>query len=184
VAWHNQSSITSKQFRCGYCSSHIASAAGFFSGGGSRQIYICTHCDQPTYFNDKGNPLPGIPFGNAVAHLPADVAALYDEARRCSAAGAYTAAVLLARKLLMNLAVGLEAKPGQPFIVYVEYLATKGYVPPNGKTWVDHIRKKGNEATHEIVLMGQSDAEDLIAFSEMLLKFIYEFPNKVPKPAS
>ena len=29
--------------------------------------------------------------------------------------------------------------------------------------------------------MGQEDAEELIAFSEMLLKFIYEFPAKVPK---
>lgn len=40
--------------------------------------------------------------------------------------------------------------------------------------------KKGNEATHEIVLMKKEDALDLIAFSEMLLKFIYEFPARVP----
>jgi hypothetical protein len=45
---------------------------------------------------------------------------------------------------------------------------------------VDHIRKKGNEATHEIALMGQADAEELIGFTEMLLKFIYEFPARVP----
>jgi hypothetical protein len=57
-------------------------------------------------------------------------------------------------------------------------------VPPNGKHWVDHIRKKGNEATHEIALMGADDAADLIVFSEMLLKFIYEFPNRIPKPTA
>jgi hypothetical protein len=45
---------------------------------------------------------------------------------------------------------------------------------------VDHIRTKGNEATHEIVLMTKADAEELIAFTEMLLKFVYEFPAKVP----
>ena len=45
---------------------------------------------------------------------------------------------------------------------------------------VDHIRKKGNEANHEIVLMEKEDAEDLLVFSEMLLKFIYEFPKRVP----
>jgi len=82
----------------------------------------------------------------------------------------------------MNLAVSLKAKTGEPFVFYVEYLAANGYVPPNGKGWVDHIRKKGNEATHEIVLMQQRDAEDLIGFTEMLLKFIYEFPAKVPAP--
>jgi hypothetical protein len=55
-------------------------------------------------------------------------------------------------------------------------------VPPNGKGWVDHIRKKGNEATHEIVLMKKDDALELISFAEMLLKFIYEFPAQVPAP--
>ena len=82
----------------------------------------------------------------------------------------------------MNIAVSLGAKPGEPFASYVEYLAAAGYVPPNGRGWVDHIRKKGNEATHEIVIMQQQDAQNLLLFSEMLLKFIYEFPKKVPSP--
>jgi len=43
---------------------------------------------------------------------------------------------------------------------------------------VDHIRTKGNEANHEIRLMGRQDAEELVTFVEMLLKFIYEFPSK------
>jgi hypothetical protein len=124
--------------------------------------------------------MPGIPFGQPVAHLPTDIEALYLEARRCTSASAYTASVLLCRKLLMNVAVSLGAKAGEPFIFYVEYLAANGYVPPNGKGWVDHIRKKGNEATHEIHLMKQGDAEELISFLEMLLKFIYEFPKKIP----
>ena len=82
----------------------------------------------------------------------------------------------------MNIAVAQGAKPGDTFVKYVEYLAGKGYVPPNGQGWVDHIRKKGNEANHEIVLMSKSDADELILFIEMLLKFIYEFPNKIPAP--
>ncbi|RYF38119.1 MAG: DUF4145 domain-containing protein [Comamonadaceae bacterium] len=80
----------------------------------------------------------------------------------------------------MNIAVAQGAKPGETFIKYVEFLAASGYVPPNGKGWVDHIRKKGNEATHEIALMRQADAEELIGFTEMLLKFIYGFPARVP----
>lgn len=80
----------------------------------------------------------------------------------------------------MNIAVAQGAKEGESFVSYVEYLANAGFVPPNGRGWVDHIRNKGNEANHEIKLMGQADAEELIAFAEMLLKFIYEFPSKVP----
>jgi len=83
----------------------------------------------------------------------------------------------------MNIAVQEKASPGLKFIEYVEYLSNKGFVPPNGKHWVDHIRKKGNEATHEIALMTQTDAKDLLGFVEMLLRFIYEFPEMVPKPA-
>jgi hypothetical protein len=83
----------------------------------------------------------------------------------------------------MSIAVAEGAEPGKTFISYVEFLAKKGYVPPNGQGWVDHIRTKGNEANHEIVLMSSDDAADLISFSEMLLKFIYEFPNRVPKKA-
>lgn len=84
----------------------------------------------------------------------------------------------------MNLAVGLGAGPDLKFIQYVEYLASQGYVPPNGKHWVDHIRQKGNEATHEIALMTEKESRELLLFIEMLLRFIYEFPALVPKTNS
>jgi len=182
MPWQNAQGLQSKQYTCGHCNNLVASSGGFASTSvGGRAVYLCPHCDKPTYF-DAGVALPGVPFGAAVAHLPPDVEILYMEARRCSSASAFTASVLLCRKLLMNIAVSLGAKAGEPFASYVEYLASAGYVPPNGKAWVDHIRKKGNEATHEIVIMQQHDAQDLLLFSEMLLKFIYEFPKKVPTP--
>ncbi|MCL5104510.1 MAG: DUF4145 domain-containing protein [Armatimonadetes bacterium] len=82
--------------------------------------------------------------------------------------------------MLMNIAVQECAKEGQRFIEYVEYLGDKGFVPPNGRGWVDYIRIRGNEATHEIAVMSEQDAVALITFIEMLLRFIYEFPNMVP----
>ena len=39
------------------------------------------------------------------------------------------------------------------------------------------IRQKANEANHEILLMGEKDARNIIRFSEMLLRFICEMPN-------
>jgi hypothetical protein len=129
-----------------------------------------------------GSQHPGVAPGNEVANVPQDVGKLYAEARAAVAANAYTAAVLACRKLLMNIAVSQGAGAGLSFVAYVEHLAAAGYIPPNGRVWVDHIRKKGNEATHEIQLMSKSDADELIAFSEMLLKFVYEFPARVPAP--
>jgi hypothetical protein len=187
MAWASVSALPPRTYVCGYCSNSIGSDRGFTSQAGHHQglIYICPICDKPTFFRfASGERVPGERFGQPVAHVPDDVTKLYEEARTCCANNAYTGAVLLCRKLLMNIAVSCGAKGNLKFIEYVEYLAANGYVPPNGKSWVDHIRQKGNEATHEILLMGESDARDLITFSEMLLKFIFEFPQRVPaKPA-
>jgi hypothetical protein len=145
----------------------------------SRCIYICPNCEKPTYF-EGDQQVPGAAYGNEVGHLPAEIASLYKEARNCMAVSSYTAAVLACRKLLMNVAVAQGAKEGDKFIAYVDHLASAGFVPPNARGWVDHIRKKSNEANHEIKLMGRADAEDLITFAEMLLKLVFEFPSRVP----
>lgn len=82
----------------------------------------------------------------------------------------------------MNVAVDKGAPEGESFIGYIDYLDSKGYVPPDGRGWVDHIRKKSNEANHEIALMSRNDAQELITFLAMLLKLMYEFPAKIPSP--
>lgn len=183
MTWSNLTNIGSTQYTCGWCSNLVGTPVGFYDqkGVGGR-IHICPHCEKPTVFSER--QVPGVAYGAPVEHLPADISSLYQEARQSTSASCYTGAVLICRKLLMNIAVSQGAKEGGTFISYVEYLADNGYVPPNGKGWVDHIRKKGNEATHEIVLMTNGDAKELISFVEMLLKFIYEFPSRVPTPVS
>jgi len=180
IGWERLDDIVSRKYQCGHCGNIIASAKEYKAKSTQYWIYICPHCDEPTYFSG-GAQIPGITPGNEVSNLPNDVEALYREARECIAASAYTASVLTCRKLLMNVAVSQRAEAGQSFESYIDYLASKGYVPPNGRGWVDHIRKKGNEANHEIRLMSSSDAMELIDLAEMLLKIIYEFPAKVPK---
>ncbi|WP_338723085.1 DUF4145 domain-containing protein [Devosia sp. XK-2] len=183
TAWSNIGILSSIAYVCGYCNNTVATDRGYQSGqkieGNIAKILVCPHCFKPTFLH--GNvPTPGLSPGRPVQNVPPLLHDLYDEARRCSSVSAYTAAVLACRKLLMNIAVTNGAKEGQPFVSYVQYLADNHYVPPNGRAWVDHIRKKGNEATHEISPMGKGDAEELITFAEMLLKFIYEFPARVP----
>ncbi len=73
----------------------------------------------------------------------------------------------------MNVAVSQGADAGKSFFHYVEYLAENGFVPPNGRGWIDHIQKRGNETTHEIIVMSKENAEELISFVEMLLKFLH-----------
>lgn len=186
IRWSGPSTIHNKSFRCGFCGDSVSSTLGHkaVDGNGSLRggIYICPGCQGPTFFTPEWRQIPSPSLGKTVPNLPSIIEAVYEEARSCVTIGSYTAAVLLCRKLLMNIAVSQGAKAGRSFMEYVEYLSDAGYIPPNGKHWVDHIRKKGNEATHEINVMGFKDAEDLLVFSEMLLRFIYEFPNLVDPP--
>jgi len=182
MSWHAISSIAPRQYRCGHCGFHVANNKGFFGTDNNRGfILICANCDKPTFFDESSRQFPAVVPGNEVQHLPTKLEQLYREARNCCSVSAFTASVLASRKMLMNIAVQQGAPEGEKFIDYVNHLASEGFIPPNGKGWVDHIRKKGNEATHEIALMTQADAEELIAFTEMLLKFIYEFPSRVPQ---
>ncbi|MEK6753659.1 MAG: DUF4145 domain-containing protein [Chloroflexota bacterium] len=186
--WHQIQNIPSQNYICSYCNNPLASDKGWIALDQQSQVagYICVchRCLQPTYIDIYGRQHPGVTFGNPVQHIPDEsVKELYDEARQATGIGSYTAAVLCCRKLLMHIAVSKGAKSGESFISYVEYLANNHFVPPDAKEWVDHIRKKGNEANHEITIMGIEDAKELLSFSEMLLKVIYEFPALIKNKA-
>lgn len=77
----------------------------------------------------------------------------------------------------MNLSVSQGAPEGKGFVEYVSYLNDNNYIPPNGKEWVDSIRKLGNEANHKIDFKTKEDASRILNFTEMLLRFIYELPG-------
>ncbi len=187
LGWQNISNVQSRSYTCGFCGNRLASEKGFTAEllGRSRVapfIYICHFCDRPTYFDQNGSQTPGSPYGPDVVDISDDkVDLLYNEARRCISSSSYTAAVLCCRKLLMHIAVSKGAKKGQNFVDYVDFLIKKNFVPPDSEDWIDHIRKKGNEANHEIALMKQKDAEELIDFIAILLKMLYEFPTAMRK---
>jgi hypothetical protein len=185
INWTNATDVRPESYICGFCGDKVASGKGYEgsdSRSGTRQfgfIRICPSCKAPTFFS-AFKRYPREKPGKDVGSLPEDLSLLYQEARLAAGAGAYTSAVLACRKMLMHIAVAEKAAPGLSFLEYVVYLDNNGFVPPRGKGWVDYIRTKGNEANHEIVLMGESDTTALISFIEMLLRFIYEFPNMIP----
>ena len=175
--WVNLSELPRRIYRCGHCGATTGSVQGYqmkrFPEG---MIYMCGGCNQPTYFFLQ-TQVPSPILGNLIEKLPTEIDQLYNEARRCTSLTAYTACVLCCRKILMHIAVDKGAEEGLSFFKYVGYLDNNHYIPPNGKAWVDHVRTKGNEANHEIVIISEDEARKLLVFVEMLLKFIYEFPE-------
>jgi hypothetical protein len=184
--WQHATGVERATYVCGYCGDKVGSNTGYPIRGVANLnacIRICPSCSAPTYFNPNGEYFPKPPPGREVQNIDSnEVESLYKEARLSSSVGAPTAAVMASRKILMNVAHAKGACEGKSFIEYVEYLDQKGYIPPDGKTWVDYIRKRGNEANHEIALMKDEDAQALIKFVEVLLTFVYEFANAVPSP--
>lgn len=183
MAWRGSEKKNSKGYKCGYCGSNLSSEKGYTElvNGTSNiksNIYICHECKKPTFFDDNNIQTPGPLIGNPVNHIPSeDVESLFNEAKACFSIGAFTSSVMCCRKLLMNLSVSEGAKEGASFSQYVTYLEEKNYIPPNGKKWVDSIRKLGNEANHKINFKTPKEAERILKFTEMLLRFIYELPG-------
>ena len=182
VEWEAAAQLERRSFMCGHCDTVVGPDKGYYAAQADFRIYLCPTCQQPTFF-DAERQTPSPSFGRRVAFLPDTVEALYDEARRCMSASAYTAAVLTCRKLLMNIAVQQHAEPNQSFVRYVEFLKDHGWVPPNATGWVELIRTRGNEATHEVRLMERPEAEQLLSFLELLLTFMYELPARAPDEA-
>ncbi len=189
LEWEGIRMAASKSYTCGHCGERLAANVAYSAietnirqpGG---WIYICHFCYRPTFFDLNGRQIPGAAFGNSVNSIESIyVKNLYEEARNCMKVNAYTAAALCCRKLLMNVAVAKNAKKDLNFADYVDFFYKEGLIPKDSKEWVDHIRDKGNEATHEIPNTSREDAEDLITFSEMLLKIIFEFPSRVRSKA-
>jgi len=186
--WVNPSTQEGIRYTCGYCGTDTTPSKGWYTESTvatKGYVLICTNCNKPSFIVAKfkdGEVLSTTPtamMGKEVNGLPEDVAALYDEARRCTGTKSFTSAVLTCRKILMHVAVEKGAPQGKHFIEYVEYLSNKNYIPPESKGWVDHIRSKSNEANHEIKIMEQSEAEELLDFTEMLIRVVYEFPHRI-----
>lgn len=183
--WEKEFETNGNGFRyeCGYCNSIVSPTRILYCERRvPYQIYgkilVCTSCNRPSFFEDD-NQVPNKKYGITVKHLPADISLIYEEAKSCYSSNSYTATSLICRKILMNIAVAQGAEEGKSFASYVDYLNTNGFIPPNGKAWVDAIRKHGNDATHQITSISKEDSENIIDFTGLLLTFIYEMPGRL-----
>lgn len=184
LSWE-ENNMVDVNYTCGYCGAYVSSNEGMpivetdFRGkktiSRGAGVYICTNCHMPTFIYDDIQ-VPGNRYGSPVKGVPENVNKVYEEARSCYAANAYTGTVLLCRKLLMHVAVDLGAADNLRFIEYVNYLNDQHFVSVKSHKWIDQIRKYGNEATHEIEVSTRKDAETILKFCEMLLKMNYEYP--------
>lgn len=120
--------------------------------------------------------------------LPESDELIWEETRRCLGVGAYSAAVMLCRKLLLHTAVahGLPAKDDNDrapsYYQAVEYLQSESLITPKMRRWVDRIKDVGNDANHELEPIEKDAALDVAAFTEQLLVVLYEMDALMDAP--
>lgn len=187
INFHHAGLIKPESIVCGYCGDRIAPSMGYEICDEVKtiaKIFQCPQCRHPIiYYVDAEETVPGAMYGRKVKNLPENIEILYDECRTCYANQCYTAAQMVARTILMHTAVAQGAEENKNFAYYVDFLNKQGYIPPNGKEWVDFIRRSGNMANHEITIKGKDETGKIIDFLSMLLMFIYELPNMLVSKA-
>lgn len=187
-SWVSPDPVRSRSYQCGYCDQRVGSDQGFrIDRRGDGQvggIYLCPSCSGPTFFAPDGRQFPRASAGHTVEHVPRALNQLYEEARSAVSYQCYTGAVLLCQEILRHVAISRGADPEASFFDCVIYLDENGYLPPDGTHWVNHIGQQNRDTGRQIRVREAEDAEDLLRFTEMMLRFNYEFPSLIARSGS
>lgn len=178
--WRNISNYSPKSFICWNCNNKVSSEKAYASFSPPRYksyIFICPHCNAPNIYDDYGNPIILSLPGKEIKKLPKLIEKNYDEIRKCIQAGCFNAAIMMMRKMIMNIAVEEGAEEGKTFAEYIDFLCAEGVVPRKSRSKADSVRDLGNSANHEIEDRSQQEAENCFEFIELLLKVNYEFSD-------
>lgn len=181
-SWYGLREINSRSFVCWNCGNRVASNHGYTTVGELSCIYICPHCNAPHIIDEQNQVIPEALPGKPVKRLPKEIAVIYDEARNCIAAGANTAAVMVLRKILMNLAVEEGAKEGDSFENYIKFLCDNGFVHRRQQKQAEHIKRLGNKANHKIEPRTKEDALELLNVVQLILINNYEQSDEFMQP--
>lgn len=178
MSWRNAGKYSSVNYVCGYCGSDITSELGYQDEHPHHgDIRICHKCGKPSYIEIEGRVTPGSAYGKKIMHLPKNIEDIYDEARRCFSVNAFNSVIMCCRKLLMHIACENGADEGLSFGKYVQYLKDNGYVAKPTFKLADAILKYGNIANHQLETYENGDAVNIMLFTEVILKNIYELPE-------
>ena len=108
---------------------------------------------------------------------PPDLIQLFDEGAAAFGSGAFTAASMVARKILMACACHEGADDGKAFTYYVDYVTDTVLTFPRAKTAIDQIRTIGNEANHSIQFVTADSAKRALEIVAYTLNAIYSLPS-------
>lgn len=184
--WEKPSKREKKEetFRCPYCNVVVRTLADTRIvdaelGAIKYHIFKCTQCCMPVTIGQDGQIIPPslfLPFED-IKFLPGKIEKMYIECRKSFSNACYYSVIMVARSLLMHIAVDKDADENLGFIEYVDFLEAEGHISRSNRSWVDKIRERGDHYLHEIDEATKVEAERTIVFVSQLLKNVYELPQ-------
>lgn len=176
--------ISTKTINCPYCNVRVQAESNTRiidaeTGAIKYHIHKCPECFMPVIIGLDGKIIPQsqiLPFDD-VRYLPQGIEKLYVECRKCYLNECYHSVIMVARTLLMHVAVDKGDSAGKSFVQYVSYFETNGFIGSQNKEWVDKIRLIGNKYVHQLDEATQEDAGKVIMFIKQLLGNLYEMPQ-------
>jgi hypothetical protein len=108
---------------------------------------------------------------------PPDLKKLFEEASKSYAAGAFTAAAMVCRKILMACACHEGESDGKNFIQYVDFITSRVLTFPKAKNAIDSIRGIGNDANHDVQFIARDDARRALSIVTYMLNTVYSLPS-------
>jgi endogenous inhibitor of DNA gyrase (YacG/DUF329 family) len=171
-------------FPCPYCNVTVQTQAhtriiDATLGSIKYHIYKCPHCSMPVTIGQHGEIIPPkmfLPFQD-IPYLPKTIENMFAECRKSFSNECFYSVIMVARSLIMRVAIDKGAEPHLRFISYVDYLENNGYISPHNRAWVDKVRVLGNHFIHDVDNATSDDANNAIVFISQLLKNIYEMPH-------
>jgi hypothetical protein len=141
-------------------------------------IGICNGCGNPCLVCDGGFPIYPNPLPKPTdPHVPKDMAADLDEAKKCFAASCYRAAAVMARRVI-QLACVQKGVTKSKLVDQITELSKLGIITKDIEEWVTVVRWIGNDAAHpsnnqEVT---QEDAKDSLELAEQFLHILFVTP--------
>jgi len=178
---------------CGNCGADQMIVVGATNGATINDGYLrpdvqwlrCVRCSHGVVVNG-GQISPAVMPLDIPGGLAADDLASWVEVRSCLSVGAFTAAVMMCRKLLFHMAVthGLPQKntrdKAPSFAEALDHLQSEEVITKMMRPWADKVKDVGNSANHELPAIVKEQAMDVAQFTRELLYLAYTLPSMVP----
>lgn len=188
-----------ESYECPYCSILVSPLKTLITKKWLRSgeyiysyLYFCNHCGRPTFKDGLQNNelFPKKIFGEKI-ELPErykEIQEGFEELRKCMSINAFTAAVMIGRKLLIIITYNYPQISDEikkkiennqiNFFNCVDELKKMNVLPSINHYLFDMVRKLGNNANHQLEQRSKNDANEIYKAIKLIMKIFENAEDK------